>query len=750
MANSGDSTMHRPMVAGKWIYRTGGMVCRLPLKRLRVSAPADFLRAVERSCDGNATWEDVRNCLIDRWPAEEVDSCMSTLLKQGALVDSSYCLAAQARIGWTPQPIAAPLSDADELYALRHSVDTELTQPRPGIEKLRPRNNPLMDLLLSRGSARTFDDKPLQLQSVVNILWSMYGVLRETEERVQRTVPSGGALYGLRWFMALLRPMEGYPTGLYEVRYHACGVEGGELSLQMREGEANGAWSTLLTPAVLSFAHAVIYPVADIQFIGKKYGNRALTLAMLEAGHALQNGALVAQYEGAATIMRGDTVEVEVLSLLGLADSFYPLPAMVLGSKPSVNQEALAKAAGQVALVRSVPNHSQRLALSTRIAVAGPIRIGRQENAWGLWAAGRSESPEVAVVKAEAEAWERIGWSSPRADLERARFGEVPRAVDPRNLVEYSPAQYSRDEFPYSPFSTRRRYPWLKAERSGTGAEVQIMAQCVYALSSMSPGDVHQPFTNASTSGVAAYTDMSEARHRALVELIERDAFARAWLGRVAPPMVDETGLSSSLQRRLARLRDAGYLMSLHVLPSDHLPVIAVFAQHRTSAFTSLTTAAGFQWQEVVESALSETESRVQQHHGVAPRPPMRVEEVMLATHHGEYFRTKAGFKSADWFASVRRMVSVRGKTSFASNGTQLLDHFQDLGLEVLFCDLTPSGAAINQGRSPLYVARAFAPALIPIWFGHGVEPLGTCERLGVEVEARGIACGPPPIHPCT
>jgi ribosomal protein S12 methylthiotransferase accessory factor len=518
----------------------------------------------------------------------------------------------------------------------------------------------------------------------------------------------------------------------------------------MREGEANRAWSTLLTPAVLSFAHAVIYPVADIHFIGKKYGNRALTLAMLEAGHALQNGALAAQYEGAATIMRGDTVEVEVLSLLGLEDSLYPLPAMVLGSRPSVNQEALAKAASQVALVRSVPNHSQRLALPTRIAVAGPIRIGRQDNAWSLWAAGRAESSEVAVVKAEAEAWERIGWSSPRADLERARFGEVPHAVDPRSLVEYSPAQYSRDEFPYSPFSTRRHYPWVKAQRAGSEAEVRIMAQCVYALSSMSPGDADRPFTNASTSGVAAYTDMSEARHRALVELIERDAFARAWLGRVAPPLVDEAGLAGSLQRRVARLRDAGYLLSLHALPSDHLPVIAVFVQHRASTFTSLTTAAGFQWQEAVASALSETESRVQQHHGVAPRQPMRAEDVTLATHHGEYFRTKAGFKLADWFASERRMISVRGKTNCASNGTQLLDHFQDSGLEVLFCDLTPNGAAINQGRTPLYVARAFVPGLVPIWFGHGVEPLRTCERIGVNVETRGNARWPLPPHPCT
>lgn len=726
------------------------MLCRLPLKRLRVSAPLDFLRAVESNCDGKATWEEVRSNLISRWPADDVDSCLSTLLEQGALVDAAYFLASQAQIGWTPQPLPPPLKDAESLYALRQSVDERLTKPSPGARKLRPQGTPLMDMLLRRSSARTFDDRALPLQAVVNILWSMYGVLRKSKGHVHRAVPSGGALYGLRWFIALLRPMDGYPRGLYEVRYHATDVEGGELSLEQRIGDVEGVWSTLLTPTVLSFAHAVIYPVADIRFIGKKYGNRSLTLAMLEAGHALQNGALAAELEGGATIMRGDTVEMEVLSLLNLEESLFPLPSMVLGARPSVDQKELARWASEIAPIRSVPNHSQQLALPTRIAVAGPIHLGGQADGWAMWAAGRSESAHLAAVKAEAEAWERIGWSSPAGTLERARLGEIPLAMDPRDLVTYSPEQYRRNAFPYSPFSARRRYPWVKAQRASDGGDIHVMAQCVYALKSLDSSDTDRPFTNASTSGVAAYTDRDTARYRALVELVERDAFARTWLGHAAPPVIEETELSDEIRHRLSRLRDAGYTLSVHLLVSDHLPVVAVFAQHADLAFTSVTTAAGFQWEEAVDSALSEAESRVQQHHGKVPRAALRVEEITLASHHGDYFHTKAGFKAADWFTWNPAAVSVRSIAGFATNGAQLLSHFLGAGFEVAFCDLTPSGAALDQGRTPLHIARALVPGLIPIWFGYGVEPLGLRDRPHAKLDVAGSGQQPFPPHPCT
>jgi ribosomal protein S12 methylthiotransferase accessory factor len=282
------------------------------------------------------------------------------------------------------------------------------------------------------------------------------------------------------------------------------------------------------------------------------------------------------------------------------------------------------------------------------------------------------------------------------------------------------------------------------------GAEVHVLAQSVYALSSLAPQDARRPYTNASTSGVAAYTDIETARTRALVELIERDAFARTWLAKRAPPRLDEKRMGEPIRRRLAALREAGYDAVPLSLASEHLPVAAIFIQSSRRAFTAVTTAAGFSWDEALDSALSETESRVQKHHGMPDHPAMQPSEITQADRHGDYYRTPKGHKLADWLQSSGAIATC-DRSRFAVDGVSLLNHFADRGAEVYFCDLTPPLSSLDQGRRPLHVVRAFVPGLIPIWFGYGVEPAGMVDAAFSDYARGGWpAKSPVPIHPCT
>ncbi|MBU2410205.1 MAG: YcaO-like family protein, partial [Gammaproteobacteria bacterium] len=631
-----------PVPAGPWIHEGSGMLCRLPLVNLRVTAPGAFLRAVERHCDGQTPWSSVRDRLQTRWPAPEVDACLSTLARQGVLVEASQLLAVQARVGWVPQAHAANLGTADELHAFGETARRPLRRPSRA-RLLRPDAAALGRLLTRRASSTTFADRALRQGSLVNVLCSLYGVVEAEPVPDRHAIPSGGTLRGLGWFLALLRPTEGHAAGLYEVEHH-LDSKGGGLWLNKLPGDAAQAWSSLLEPTVLDFAHAVIYPVARLGLIGATHGNRALTLALIDAGHALQNAALAALQEDAATIVRNDIVELQVLSMFGLdappappdvrraggprrhdnspmrPDAcLHPLPALVLGTRPSDAQRQAAQASRARVAVRVLPAHASRLSLATSVAVAGPITIGRHGD-FTIWATGRSAEPRMACVKAQAEAWERIGWATPAA-LHHARLDELPDAVDPRTLVAYAPGQYARPHFPYAAWSPRRRYPWARATRLSDGAQSWVMAHCVFALRALTARDARRPYTNASTSGVAAYTDPATARSRALIELIERDAFARAWLQRSPPARVDSRIAGEAVRVRLNRLQSAGYRVTVHWLESAWLPTVAVFAQRASTCFTSLTTAAGFGFEEALDSALGEAETRIQQAHDHAPHP---------------------------------------------------------------------------------------------------------------------------------
>lgn len=742
-SHSPDAHLRYPETAGRWIPKKVHMLCRLPLKTLRVQAPLKFLRDLESQCDGRTKWSEVVDTLATRWPRDEVEACMAGLMNNGLLVEGTNALAAYSRVGWNPQALAADTVRLADTTAWLDASNQQLSNAVSTQEIHSPSATVLQRLLLERQSTRTFADRALSRQSLVNILWATYGTLANDNGRIKRAVPSGGGLYALRWFVALLRPTQGYDSGLYEVIYHATGSEGGAVSLHHLTGSATDAWTTLLTPTVLTYAHAVLYPIADLAVIGKKYGNRSLTLALIEAGHALQNSALAAQIEGAASVVRSDTVEMAVLSTFNLVDTYHPLPALVLGVKPSKQEMDSANAAVWSPMVRILPAHAVEASIDSHIAVAGPIRIGKGDSILEAWAAGRDENPRTATIKAEAEAWERVGWSSPGM-MHIGPMREIDHPVDPRSIVAYSDEQYALFNFPFSPFSKRRSYPWTKATRARDGGDASIMAQCVYALSSFGKELSWQPFTNASTSGVAAFTDETSARARALIELIERDAFARTWLRRVAPNTIDESCLPEAARQRLTRLRDLQYNVSVHVLSSGYLPVICIFAQRRSAKFTSLTTGAGFTLEDAMLSALAEAESRIQNAHDKPPLADIRQIDVLLAEHHGDFYRTTKGYQQADWIRrSKKGALTLENIPRYPGTFEALLSRLFDGGLEAYFVDLTPKQASVQQGRMPLYVSRAFVPGLLPIWFGHGVEPLGLCADLH-------LPGGTVSVHPCT
>jgi hypothetical protein len=79
--------------------------------------------------------------------------------------------------------------------------------------------------------------------------------------------------------------------------------------------------------------------------------------------------------------------------------------------------------------------------------------------------AGRSSDPKLALRKAEAEAWERLGWATPGPCVS-GRQADLDGALDPRAFVAYSERQHARPAFPLAPFSPRRSYLW----RAGTEA----------------------------------------------------------------------------------------------------------------------------------------------------------------------------------------------------------------------------------------------------------------------------------------
>lgn len=734
-----------PATAGQWTIRGDRLRCRLPRHTVELEAPEEVLDGLSQACDGSLDWHAVLRAASAGWSPKSVEAAMASLVEGGALVEATQQLPAAARIGWVPINPSGRLAVADR-PAHRAAQQAPLFEPVPQ-DAMRPTSGAFARRLAKRRTPPTFGSAGLDAQALTDILWALHGVTgHDGRGTVRRTVPSAGGLYAIDWYLALLRPASRYEAGFYKVSHHVEGTGAGAVSLRRLPGSASAAWSCLLMPSILAHAAALVFPVARVDVVAQKYANRALTYALIEVGHALQNGALACVDAGAACAVRGDTVEPEIQRLFALDDMHYPMPAWALGSAPSARQVARARTAESPFRISTVPRMERGLDLSTSLATAGPIRISRLPD-FDIWASGRDADARLAVVKAEAEAWERVGWASP----DRLVIGAMPDVVspvDPRELCRYSDTQHRRPGFPFHRFDPGRRQAWVEGVDVGSGAAVSLPAPCVFALGKLAAQDAEWPVTNASTSGIAAWSTRDGAIERALEELVERDAFARAWLEQRALPAVERGLLSLSARQRIADLSGADYDIAVRAMPSEWLPCAIVMARRPSLAFTCVATGAGLTWTSAVEHALLEVETKTQDAHDRQPLSDMDPKQIQSHRGHGQWFRTRRGHADADALVATPTVDAPAFVSTLASTTASLIDRLIAAGRHVFAVDLTPPGASLSQGREPLHVWRVFVPGLVPLWFGHGLEPLGSIADAGLPIARAALRRRP--IHPCT
>lgn len=720
-----------PVTFGHWLVQGDLLECRLPRKTVTVRAPAKLLRAVLRLCDGSLDRADVLARLGRQWSASDVNAFMQQLEQEQVLVEASEVWAHWSASAHRPAPVTAV---------------SPRSQAQPGQGSWHPSlasgQSPIAAILAKCESSTTFDDQPVGAEALCSVLWAAH--------------LSADTLHSMRWLVAVLRelPARHAPrdsqhaalsAGVYEARLHTAGGA----TLRPLPGIAQDAWRCLRDPRILQFASALILPVQDLSIAGREHGAHAGLIATFETGRCLQNAQLMATELGAGWAVRIDVVAQSVLNLFGLGEPLSTrhlvMPALVLGASPSAAQEA------QQATDRWLeisPNLLPRAAPDTEqpsgfAFAATPVAA---EYRALFRASGRADDPGLAITKAEAEAWERRAWASPHGLIE-ARQGELASVIEPQELVGYTQRQYSRAQFPFKPFSTRRRHLWKQAVDVASGEPSFVLAECVHALSSLPDAYQAKAYTSTSTSGMAAGVTLDDALGRAALEVIERDAFLCAWLSGRGPAAILPSSLPTAVARRFAALSSSGVRVVAMDLSADLAPVVGVFAQAHGLPFTAVMAAADFSPEQALLRALEEVEGRTahaQRFAAPAPDSGNALSDIE------RYYRSPRTYRHADFLAASSTSVSFRtvGRHA-AKNWPELQSRLLAGGHRLVVADMTPEGAATRQGRTPLHVVRALVPGMLPIWFSRGMQPAGM-PRFIQSVGAAGARRADLHIHPFT
>lgn len=203
-------------------------------------------------------------------------------------------------------------------------------------------------------------------------------------------------------------------------------------------------------------------------------------------------------------------------------------------------------------------------------------------------ASGASLNESDALAACIGEAVERYSAAlvGPGAVVQ-AQIDELPGDIlTPDRFALFSRRQHRqlRHRFPFRRWRPRNRLSWTLARRLPAGDQVWIPSVFVY-----------QPFRPAAdeplisptlSTGLASAADKTTATFAGLCEVIERDAVALAWLGRVSPPQINFAvgDCDGDLRALIDELNTRGFRWCVFDLTTDlRVPVAAALIQGQTS-----------------------------------------------------------------------------------------------------------------------------------------------------------------------
>lgn len=719
-----------PLMIGRVLLRSGRMICDTGHQKIQLTAPTALLESLFSLCTGRASLKRVLDEIEERWDRKTAGELIDGLFDVGVMVDAKDYPYHLWSFMVNPQCFGGR-ADVVRVRELARAANTRGFDDRPE-KKLAIADIALHELLRTRKSERYFSGRLVSDGVIGALLWAGYGVLRREDNsglEFRRTVSSAGALYPLSFYLVILKSSEELSCGIYRACFDAVGAVG----VVQVSAVVEPIYRAYVDPQYLFQAQAAIVVVGTLTHTAEKYGSRAALYVALEAGHAAQNILLSAQEQNIASVEIGGFYEKHMSTALQLSDQDVVMTSILLGGAEA--DDVSPKILSEISFTWAEPP----LNGATDFSMGRATISVRGDAPMACW--GRSVEPSMAYVKAVAEAQERLACSSPQG-LADARLDELNDALDPQEVVAYTPTQYQHKEFRFRPFDESARYRWKQGLYWDNGESVHVLAEQVYFSKWLSPSAAGL-YTTASTSGVAAYPSLEGAFERALLEVIERDAFMRFWLNCASPTRILEASLPLNVQQKIVEYRERGFEICVCDMTLDTVPIILVFAQNSKMGWTTVTTSANYLAEKALEHAFMEMEPRIHERIG-RKKSDSRIEpkDVILPADHQQLYSQRANFRRANFLVSASQVKKLSEVAGFLETNKldKLLEALVSLGSRPICLDISLANRS-KYVLEDLFVARAIIPGFLPMNFGYNTEALGM-KRLFLADPEHGLKGG--------
>ena len=634
-------------------------------------------------------------------PEDEVLEIFSELEEMEIVVDSRYQFKHFHRISNYPSAINSNLTQ-DEIEAYTKSERAPVKVGKKNTFNL-DTGSALAPIRKRRRSCRNFSERKMTIDQIGNICHYAYSI-------PDHSVPSGGALYPLKIYVLVEKPQDGLAPGYYE--YDA---EQNHLVL-FNETVDIEQLKYCFNQEEMPFGSSVqIIIAADLNRQPYKYANRGYRLTLIEAGHVAENISLYLAEQGLGACEMGGVQDEPLRAELGFDDNIWPLLAIPVGYSADFEIKRFDK-------IRFVENHVGddypvknvwTQAFGENGSFFGATATYLDESGNAQYAGAASPSYTDAVFKAAIEGYERWVSGQVRADF-RGPANQVPgKWLDPRQYFPLTEKQSRKCGVKL--FTEDLVINWtLGVDYNGT--DIFVPADIVYYGQK---GDENRIYFGHS-SGVAAHFDFEEAKKRAAIELIERDAIMTNWFTQEPPYIIDEKILPIHARKRIAHWMERNRKMTILQIPSDFGMVFeTVITSEEYPCFVC--GAAATIDTESIDDAILKSLQEAEYNLLLALRYPnteaIEPSSVSTPVDHGRFYHFKENAEELRWLwqDGISRSCFEEGIK------VNDLDWFYKRRLKLTTVELSDE-------NSDLKVVRVFSPLLVPINFGfysaHFMHPI--------------------------
>jgi SagB-type dehydrogenase family enzyme/YcaO-like protein with predicted kinase domain len=652
----------------------------LPSEWIQIEGPAALLRFLVEHVDGRTSDNELaRRARRTRLPgAAVVEDALTQLRDAGALVPINLALVHQHGLSCNPMPMVEPPTDE----AIGRLVARRRTFGPPEHERRALAPVAPSVAAAERRTCRSFLSEPIAFEDLSALLIEGYS-------GVVKPVASAGALYPCT-VTVIANSVAGLPPGSiwrFDHLAHELVRTASQPSRRAIEAALDSTW--------MAEAPAIVVVAAELEVHAQKYGPRGYRYTLLEVGHVLQamtaaavaGGLATSEYGGYDDAVLGERLDLDSAAVLGVLGVGFGRRDRTSGSTAppelpvpdGVTLEQVHWSAAQDPGFRQV------------VARYGPRPTD--------YSSGTASTSEVARTKALVEAVERTAARVGRVDLLAAADEISELWVDVRRAYPHTGDQRGRLEL--ARFRPSTPTEWVRSRTAG-GDNAWSPADVVwYPFDCI--GLDRRPLYEASSSGVAAHRRVEEAEERAVAELVERDAIARAWYGGRASGALPVDLLPEDARFARERLVARGYEVTVLDL-SDHGAFTCLVLATSPAARPSVCSGASATFRDP-EAAVVKAfdEALLCALHGSRRRRRLRPEAVRSPADHGHLYHHPD---------HLERLDPLLACPSVGTLDRSL--RFDPCALEVVYVDLP--------AQDGVAVVRAIADRLVPIGFGFGSD----------------------------